>query len=326
MKVLLTGPCGRVGFTTLYRLLEAGHQVRCFDTRNGFISHPEGFNTACEAFLKNEGLDFEWVWGDIRSPHDVAGAMDDSIDAVIHHAAITLPTQCEEEWEYCWDVNYYGTLNVIGAIDKASRRPKLIYSSSVAVYGFPPPEGRVFVESDPLPSTCTYAATKIASELAVRRSGINFSIMRMASCADCAAPQLLVSASPGMRDRYRKEKKLKMASSPAHFVSRDDVNTAYLNALDNPQSDREIFNVAGPDDCRITFGQFDEEMAALTGGQPAADDDWGQSPYPQGYYDISYADAILDYAKTPRQKIMENMTESIQAMGDFLTFFHAPDA
>jgi nucleoside-diphosphate-sugar epimerase len=324
MKILLTGPCGRVGFTTLYRLLQAGHQVRCFDTRNDFISHPQGFNEACEAFLRSAGLDFEWVWGDIRSPLDVAGAMDDSIDAVIHHAAITLPTQCEEEWEYCWDVNYYGTLNVIDAIIKSIHRPKLIYSSSVAVYGFPSPEGSVFVESDPLPSTCTYAATKIASELAVRRSGINFSIMRMASCADCAAPQLLVSGLPENRERFQKERKLKMVSSPAHFVSRDDVNTAYLNALDNPQSDRGIFNVAGPEDCRITFGIADREMAAATGGQPSREEDWGQNPYPQGYYDISHADAVLKFAKTPREKIMEHMTESVQAMGDFLPFLQMP--
>ncbi len=324
MKILLTGPCGRVGFTTLYRLLEAGHQVRCFDTRNDFISHPQGFNEACEAFLRDAGLDFEWVWGDIRDAGEVAAALDDSIDAVIHHAAITLPTQCEEEWEYCWDVNYYGTLNVIDAVSHLARPPKLIYSSSVAVYGFPPPEGRVFVESDPLPSTCTYAATKIASELAVRRSGLNFTIMRMASCADCAAPQLLVSGLPSNRERFQKERKLKMVSSPAHFVSRDDVNTAYLNALDNPQSDRGIFNIAGPEDCRITFGIADREMAAATGGQPSREDDWGDNPYPQGYYDISRSDAILDYARTPWRRITEHMAGSVGEMGDFLQVYQVP--
>ena len=48
MNVVLTGPCGRVGFRTLERLLDAGHTVRCFDTRNDFPSHPAGFNEACE--------------------------------------------------------------------------------------------------------------------------------------------------------------------------------------------------------------------------------------------------------------------------------------
>ena len=52
MNVLLTGPCGRVGLKTVSRLLAAGHRVRCFDTRNDFPSHPEGFNEACEAMLR----------------------------------------------------------------------------------------------------------------------------------------------------------------------------------------------------------------------------------------------------------------------------------
>jgi nucleoside-diphosphate-sugar epimerase len=321
MKVLLTGPCGRVGFTTLPRLLEAGHEVRCFDTRSGFISHPHGFNEACEALLRSRGLDYEWIWGDIRNAGEVAAAMGDDVDVVIHHAAITLPSQCEEEWEYCWDVNYYGTVNVIDAIKAAKRPPKLIFSSSVAVYGFPAPEGSVFVESDPLPSTCTYAATKIASELAIRRSGINYSIMRMASCADTDAPQLLVSGLPSMEERRKKEKKLKMASSPAHFVSSVDVNTAYLNALDHPQSDCEIFNVAGPDDCRTTFGEALAGISEATGGGPAADDGWGENPYPQGYYDIAHSHGVLQYANTSKREIMTRIAESISGVGEFLEFY-----
>jgi nucleoside-diphosphate-sugar epimerase len=323
MKVLLTGPCGRVGFTTVLRLLEAGHQVRCFETRDGFITHPAGFNEACESMLRSRGLEYEWVWGDIRNADDVMGAVGNDIGAVIHHAAITLPSQCEEEWEYCWDVNYYGTLNVIDAIKASSNSPKLVYSSSVAVYGFPLVEGQVFTETDLLPSTCTYAATKVASELAIRRSGINYSIMRMASCGDVAAPHLFLNSLPAMQARGQKETRLKMETSPAHFISRDDVNTAYLNALDNAQSDHGIFNIAGPEDCRTTFGSIRKEMAATTGGKPPEKEAWGQKPYPQGYYDISHADDILHYAKTPRAGIMKNLSDSVQEVREFLQFYQS---
>jgi nucleoside-diphosphate-sugar epimerase len=323
MKVLLTGPCGRVGFTTALRLLEAGHQVRCFETRNDFISHPRGFNEACESLLRSRGLHYEWIWGDIRNAEDILGAVANDVDAIIHHAAITLPGQCEEEWEYCWDVNYYGTLNVIDAIRASSRSPKLVYSSSVAVYGFPGAQGKTFLETDRLPSTCTYAATKVASELAIRRSGINYSIMRMASCGDVAAPHLFLNSLPQMQERGKKETKLKTAASPAHFISRDDVNTAYLNALDNAQSDHGIFNIAGPEDCRTTFGEIRAEMAATLGGQPPSEDDWGQNPYPQGYYDISHSDANLHYARTSKAGIMKNIADSVQGVEEFLQFYQA---
>ena len=104
---------------------------------------------------------------------------------------MTLPSHCEEEWEYCWDVNYYGTLNVIEAIQRSARSPKLLFSSSVANYGYPVAGIDAFVETDLQPSTCTYAATKIASELAIRKSGINYTIMRMASAIDYRAPHLV---------------------------------------------------------------------------------------------------------------------------------------
>ena len=131
MRVLLTGSAGRIGTTTLARLLEAGHDVRCFETKNGFPSHPDGFNEAVESHLRKQALDFEWVWGDIRQPEDVRLAVD-GVDAVVHFAAMTLPTHCEEEWEYCWEANYQGTLNVVEAITASSTEPKLVFASSVA--------------------------------------------------------------------------------------------------------------------------------------------------------------------------------------------------
>ena len=121
MKVLLTGSAGRIGATTLPRLLDAGHEVRCFDTLNDFPSHPHGFNEAVEAHLRSQDLDFEWIWGDIRDPDDVRQAVD-GVDAVVHFAAMTLPTHCEEEWEYCWDTNYGGTRNVVEAIEAVEQQ------------------------------------------------------------------------------------------------------------------------------------------------------------------------------------------------------------
>ncbi len=318
MKVLLTGPSGRVGYTTFTRLLEAGHEVRCFDTRNDFLSHPAGFNESIERYWRNKGHAFEWQWGDIRVLDDVIEAVADDIDVVIHHAAMTLPSHCEEEWEYCWDINYQGTLNVIKAIQGSSKSPKLLYSSSVANYGYQVPGKEHFVESDLQPSTCTYAATKIASELAIRESGVNYTIMRMASAIDYRAPHMVMMGSTEMRERGDKEMKLKTPTSPAHWVSTDDVNTAYLNAIDNPASDRRTFNIAGPEDCRVTFKSFQDQIATAMGGTASSDENWGEFRYPQHYYDVSTADEVLNYVSTPLTQILQNMVDSLDDIGEFL--------
>ena len=137
---------------------------------------------------------------------------------------------------------------MIHAVLASPRSPKLLYSSSVANYGYPVQGKKHFVESDPLTPTCTYAATKIASELAIRRAGINYTIMRLGSVLDVGALHLAMMADPDFLARISKENRLKSSESPAHFVSSDDVNTAYLNALDNLESDRRTFNLVGPAD------------------------------------------------------------------------------
>lgn len=318
MRVLLTGPCGRIGYTTFTRLLQAGHDVRCFDTKTGFLSHPDTLNESIERFWRNKGYSFEWVWGEVRNAHDVRQAVDGDVDAVIHHAAMTLPTHCEEEWEYCWDVNFFGTLNVIDAILSSPQSPKLLYSSSVANYGYPVEGKRHFAESDPLTPTCTYAATKIASELAIRKAGINYTIMRIASVTDVGAPHLLMMADPDFAERLVKETGTKNYQSPGHFVSSNDVNAAYLNALDNVDSDRRIFNLAGPDDCRTTFGSISDELNAALGQPPSPDDLWGSGPYPQHYYDSSASDSVLHYVHTDRAGIIAHVRSALGEIAEFV--------
>lgn len=319
MKVLLTGPCGRVGFTTLTRLLEAGHDVRCFETKNEFSAHPEGFNESVKGYLDSMGFECEWQWGDIRSAEDVKKAVGEDIDVVIHHAAMTLPSQCEEEWEDCWAINYQGTLNVIDAIKASKVSPKLIYSSSVANYGYQRDDNKKFSEGDALPSTCTYAATKIASELAIKASGIRYNIMRMASAIDFRAPHIYLASLPFMVSRIQKENNLKTKDSPAHFISVDDVNTAYLNLIGNDKYEHDVFNIAGPDDCCSTFKSLQDELAGML-GMETSEDDWGKYRYPQYYYDISHSDGALNYAKTSRQGIVNNM---LNAIGDLEAFMKA---
>ncbi|MGO9101635.1 MAG: NAD-dependent epimerase/dehydratase family protein [Mycobacterium sp.] len=314
--MLLTGPCGRIGYTTFTRLLQAGHNVRCFDTKTGYLSHPDGFNESIERFWRNKGYSFEWKWGDVRNANDVRQAVDDDIDAIIHHAAMTLPTDCEEEWEYCWDVNFFGTLNVIDAILASPRSPKLLYSSSVANYGYPVEGKEHFVESDPLTPTCTYAATKIACELAIRKAGINYTIMRIGPAPDVGAPHLAMMADPDYIARITKDKSYE---SPGHFVSFDDVNTAYLNALDNVESDRRTFNLVGPADCRTTFGSMLDGLSAALGQSPSPDDLWGSGPYPEHYYDSALSDSVLHYVRTGRAGIIANVQSAVDDIAEFVS-------
>lgn len=316
MKVLLTGPCGRVGYTTFQRLAEEGYELRAFDTRKDYSAHPEGFNEAVERYFSKKGYSYEWQWGDITQAEDVRQAVADDVDVVIHHAAMALPSQCEEEWERCWEINYYGTLNVIEAIKQSAKKPKLLFSSSIANYGYQRDDNHVFTEDDLLPSVCTYVATKVASELAIRKSGIDFNILRMASATDFRAPHIHMASMPFMQDRIRKENLLKNPASPAHFISVDDVNNAYLKLIKDDKHIGQIFNIAGPDSCRITFKEFQDELGRMLGMD--VDVEWGTGKYPQYYYDITKSNQALNYANTELNGLLENFSEAIGDVAEFL--------
>ena len=296
MKVLLTGPCGRIGVTAVRRLLEAGHQVRAFDTRNDYVSHTPGFNERLVADWRAEGLDAEWLWGDLRDPDAVARAVGTDTEVVIHLAAATIPNHCEEHWQDTWDVNYFGTRHLIAAMQRSPRSPKLVFPSSVAVYGWPAPGGRLVREEDSLVPVCTYAATKIAAELEIRRSGLAYTILRVASSMTPSARHLqMIAASRELRRVFADYMKLVSPDSPMHLVSSHDTNTALLSCIDHRESDARTFNIAGPADCRITFGQYYDTVAELTGRPAPPRQAYGRGPYPQSYYDTTAAEAVLKF-------------------------------
>ncbi|NND66073.1 MAG: hypothetical protein HKN19_00675, partial [Halioglobus sp.] len=84
-----------------------------------------------------------------------------------------------------------------------------------------------------------------------------------------------------------------------------------------------IFNIAGPEDCRTTFGAIKQEMAAATGGEPGSNYNWGNNPYPQFYYDTSAAARMFDCVQTSRAELLDNMSLAVGEIGEFLPHWGA---
>lgn len=175
MKVLLTGAFGNIGESTLLALLNKGMDVRCFDLRSEATE-----KTAKDLMKKGE---FEIHWGDIRNQESVTTALS-GVDASIHLAAI-IPPLSEKRPELAKEVNVGGTLNLIRASEAMEPKPKMVFASSVSVFGptmhLDPPRKA----SDPVNPTDTYTHTKVECEAAIRDSSIPWTILRFA-----AAPPL----------------------------------------------------------------------------------------------------------------------------------------
>ncbi len=243
MKILLTGACGRVGVLAFETLLEKGYQVRGFDMKN-FMSFPDGFNEKIVKGWKARDLDFEFMWGDLRNPDDVTKAVKDDVAVVIHYGAITMPNECEDHPDYTWDTNFFGTQYLIDASLQSPKQPKIIYASSVAAYGIVPRNAPPVKEDHPLRACCTYGATKIAAEKEIEKSGITYTILRIASASSPSIPHNLAMADEKLQKSMAAYVKLTDPDNAFHFVSAHDLTTAGLNCIGNPDSDNRAFNIS----------------------------------------------------------------------------------
>ncbi|GGK30760.1 UDP-glucose 4-epimerase GalE [Pilimelia terevasa] len=150
MKLLVTGGAGYVGSVVTRLLLDAGHEVVVLDDlRTGHADAvPRG------ATLVTAGL------------ADAARVLTpgSGFDAVLHFAGLIAAGESMVRPEIYWDVNVVGSLALLHAA-RAAGVPRMVYSSTAAVYGNP---ARIPVpETAPTAPTNTYGATKLAFDHAL---------------------------------------------------------------------------------------------------------------------------------------------------------------
>ncbi len=139
MKILVTGGSGFIGTNLVRDLLKQGHDVSVYDKRKS-QSHPEPSIVA-----------------DVRDGKHLAKAMK-GIDVVYHLAAEHRDDV--RPFSLYYDVNVGGAKNVVYAA-KAGNVKKIIFTSSVAVYGL---NSGTPDEESPIKPFNDYSKSKVQSE------------------------------------------------------------------------------------------------------------------------------------------------------------------
>lgn len=165
MKVLITGGAGFLGQQLVGALLRQGSLaladdsgrvtehplsgIVCFDVAEGRIADPRVSNRA----------------GDIGDPRTVAALVDKDTAVVVHLAAVVSGT-AEADFELGMRVNLDGTRHLLEACRAMGHRPRLLFSSSIAVFGgdLPPV---VTDATTPTPQG-SYGTQKLIGELLVQ--------------------------------------------------------------------------------------------------------------------------------------------------------------
>jgi UDP-glucose 4-epimerase/UDP-arabinose 4-epimerase len=150
--VLVTGGAGYIGAHTAKALHDGGWRPVVYDNLSS------GYR---EAVLWGE-----FVHGDVRDARALREAMEHyGVEAVIHFASLIEVGRSCERPDLFYDTNVGGTAAILQAMQEAGV-PRLVFSSTAAVYGQPEglKPGEALTESLPKEPTSPYGDTKLACE------------------------------------------------------------------------------------------------------------------------------------------------------------------
>lgn len=236
MKILLTGPFGNVGESTLGELLRRDYDVRCFDKKNRKTKK-------VQKIMSKQG-DFETIWGDIRNKEDVEKIVQ-GVDYVIHLCAV-IPPEADEDPDYTNQVNAGGMQNLVDALEKLDEKPRVIFTSSLAIYGskmaLPPPR-YVTDEIKPLEHDL-YAFQKWEMEKILQSSSLDWFILRLTAVPSLRMPMKIPDLMFDVPFDQRIE-----------FIHSWDVGLACVNSIENFVK-HKIMHLAGGERCQMTAGEY----------------------------------------------------------------------
>jgi UDP-glucose 4-epimerase len=146
VRLLVTGGAGYIGSIVAHQLLEAGHEVVVLDNleRGHRAAVPDGA---------------ELVVADLLDAEAVRRALADGFDGALHFAALALVSESVSHPERYYRTNVGGTLNLLEAMSAAGV-PRLVFSSTCAVYGHP--DVVPIAEGAPTRPITAYGASKLA--------------------------------------------------------------------------------------------------------------------------------------------------------------------
>lgn len=274
MKILLTGAFGIVGMRVLDYLMKKNYKIRIFEIKN--------FQNWMKSFEYRK--DAEIFWGDIRNKEDINKAMKD-IDIVIHLAAI-IPPLADKNPDLARSVNVEGTINLIDIMENQPHKPKLIYTSSIAVYGDRRENPYIKKTDKPNPHPDDhYAKQKLQCEQEIKKSNLEWVIFRLTYIV---SPEK-IKMDPIMFDMP--------LDTSIEICSAKDAGLALANAIRCDKVWEKILHIAGGERCRTSYKEYLKRMFKIfgLGFEDFPEEAFAKKDFHCGFLDTSESKELLQY-------------------------------
>lgn len=292
MKVLVTGAFGNIGLSALEELLKAGHEVTCFDL-------PSKANLKTARRFKGK---IKVVWGDIRKKEGLLKAVEGQ--EVVVHLAFIIPKisrtgiDCEAKPKLAEEVNVGGTSKLLQAMRAQPIPPKILFISSLHVYGqtssLPPPRK---VSDIPNPVE-HYARHKLACEEMVKKSGLTWAIYRLG-----AALPISLILDPGMFDVPLWNR--------MEFVHTRDVGLAIARGIASEEIWGKILHIGGGKSCQLYYREIVEGVLNALGIGMLPEEAFINRDFSTDWLDTEESQRILSFQTRTFQDYIQDMLRVI---------------
>lgn len=272
MTVLVTGALGTVGRRVVRELRTHGHQVVGLD-----LPRRETFRGR---------RPFRMIFGEITDP-DVVSAAVDGVDAVVHLAAV-IPPRADREPDLARRVNVDGTRTLVRALEACAPAARVVYASSIAIFGDRRSRPLITAEDQPAPnSEDAYGNQKLEAEGIIRGSRLEWSILRLS---------YVVAGDALVMDPLLYDMPPETAVEPCDVT---DVARAFRVAAESPEAVGRTFLIAGGAGWRIMYRDYLDLMFRAFGlGRnflPALA--FGEGPFHCAFMDTEESNRILRYQR-----------------------------
>jgi len=295
MRILITGAFGNLGLKVIDRLLKQEHDVTCFDIKN-----KKNLKTS------KKFKDINTVWGDIRDINSFKKAVEEN--DIIIHLAFVIPPLSEKDPDIAWDINVEGTRNIIEAIKSSNAKKRLIFTSSISVYGTSSenPPRKI---TDPVQPTDSYSHHKVVCEHLIRISNIDHCILRLGAVLSidlCELDPLLYKVPIDKR---------------IELVHIEDAALAVVNSISNKKATNKTLLIGGGNSCQMLQRDFIKKVLKVVGVGMLPPNAFSIEAFYTDWMDTNQSQAILQYQEKDLDDYIEDLKKALGFKRHFVKIF-----
>jgi nucleoside-diphosphate-sugar epimerase len=296
VKVLLTGALGNVGEYTLKALLAEGHEVVAFD-----LLTPDARRRAARL-----DSSIKVVWGNITDPSSFRAALE-GVEAVIHLAGM-VPPNVDRNVALSTRVNVGGTKNLIELMEASPTAKRLIFASSVGVFGDVQNREPPLRAETPVSPTDEYGRQKVASENAIRSSRLQWTILRLGA----AVPTRVLGSHYDPRAGFEIS-----ADARIEFIHPADAGLAFARAAACTEAVGKILYVGGGKRCQMIALPFYNTLMDPIGIGPVPVEAFVKANHPRftgDWLDTDESQRLLRYQSRGMDELKEDLKNGLGAL------------